>query len=228
MIRVAQCWDDGVYTDRRLIEIFRKYGAKATFNLCPGTIPEEDIPAHWVPQRTEGWSHKGFRGGRIGKKNLREVYGDFCVASHCMHHEVAGTMPLEDFMKGAVEARRFLEEMFERECPGFAWPCGGFTQEAADAMKDAGFAYGRTCRYTDNVLAYEHPMLLDSNCHFQDGNFWQKFDNAKQNSGVFYFWGHSYEMMDSEGMWKQLEDRIAALSADPDVVWVDVADLVKG
>ena len=45
--------------------------------------------------------------------------------------------------------------------------------------------------------------------------------------GAFYFWGHSYEMMDSPGLWQQFEDKIAALSADPDVVWVDVIDLVR-
>ena len=38
MIKVAQCWDDGVATDIRLIEILRKYNAKATFNLCPGIM----------------------------------------------------------------------------------------------------------------------------------------------------------------------------------------------
>ena len=43
MIRVAQCWDDGVATDIRLTEILRKYNAKATFNLCPGLIEDDTI-----------------------------------------------------------------------------------------------------------------------------------------------------------------------------------------
>jgi len=43
MIKVAQCWDDGVATDIRLIEILRKYNAKATFNLCPGIMAEETV-----------------------------------------------------------------------------------------------------------------------------------------------------------------------------------------
>ena len=30
-MKVVQCWDDGVVTDIRLIEILRKYNAKATF-----------------------------------------------------------------------------------------------------------------------------------------------------------------------------------------------------
>lgn len=39
MVYVAQCWDDGVSTDVRLIELLRKYNAKATFNLPPGNLP---------------------------------------------------------------------------------------------------------------------------------------------------------------------------------------------
>ena len=31
MVKVAQCWDDGVATDIRLIDILHKYNAKATF-----------------------------------------------------------------------------------------------------------------------------------------------------------------------------------------------------
>ena len=40
MIHVAMCWDDGPATDIRLAEIFRKYEAKATFNLCPQLIKD--------------------------------------------------------------------------------------------------------------------------------------------------------------------------------------------
>jgi hypothetical protein len=35
MIKVAQCWDDGVLNDLKLTELLRKYNAKATFNLNP-------------------------------------------------------------------------------------------------------------------------------------------------------------------------------------------------
>ena len=37
---------------------------------------------------------------------------------------------------------------------------------------------------------------------------------------------HSYEMQDSEGMWKQLEDKIEYITDDPDAVWCDVIDIV--
>ena len=36
MIKIVQCWDDGVEDDFRLCEELRKAGARATFNLNPG------------------------------------------------------------------------------------------------------------------------------------------------------------------------------------------------
>ena len=227
MIRVAQCWDDGVATDIRLTEILRKYNAKATFNLCPGLIEDDTILPFWVPQRYEGWSHRGFRGGKVGKKDLLKVYSGFCVASHCWQHEVAGSLPLEDFVKKAVDARKYLEDIFQKECPGFAWPCGSAPDAEAKALAGAGFAYGRTVQNVDNVNAFTNPLQLLSNCHFMDREFWKRFDAAKAAGNDFYFWGHSYEMFDCSGLWKQYEDRLAMLGADPDVVWVDVIDLVR-
>ena len=228
MIKVAQCWDDGVYTDIKLTEILRKYNAKATFNLCPGLMADNAVKPHWHALDECGWSYQGFHGGRLGKNDLLEVYKGFQVASHCMHHEVAAQCDIATFKAGAVDAKKYLEDLFQRECPGFAWPCGGATEEAIEVLKENGFAYARTCENTTDVTKNTNPYRLASNCHFKDGLFWKKFQEAKANGvGAFYFWGHSYEMMDSPGLWQQFEDKIAAISADPDVVWVGVIDLVR-
>lgn len=42
---------------------------------------------------------------------------------------------------------------------------------------------------------------------------------------MFYFWGHSYEMMDDPKLWDEFESKIAFLSQDPRTEWVDVRDL---
>ena len=180
-VKVAQCWDDGVATDIRLTEILRKYNAKATFNLCPGTISEETIKPYWVsPTETEGWSHRGFRGGKVGKRDLKAVYGGFQVASHCWMHENAGSMPDADFLKAALDARNFLEDIFQQECRGFAWPCGKHTPETERLLAEAGFRYGRTVENAVDVTACTNPLALPSNCHFLDGAFWRKFLEAKK------------------------------------------------
>ena len=225
MIKVAQCWDDGMATDIRLVEIFRKYNAKATFNLCPGRIEEETVKPYWIDQFSSEWSHLGFRGGIVGKKDLHSVYDGFQLASHCNLHECAGVVSDADFLKSAVDARNFLEDTFQQPCRGFAWPCGRHTAETEAMLADAGFAYGRTVGNTKDLRTNKNMMTLDTNCHFLNPMFWKIFDEAKE-SGVFYFWGHSYELMEYPALWERFEDKIRALSENPEVEWVDVIDIV--
>ncbi len=230
MVKVATCWDDGVTTDIRLTEMFRKYNVPATFNLCPAQMLDENRMHRWVPYGAEGWRHHGFDGGRVGKRHLLEVYKGFQVASHCMNHETVGFGPtLAEFTKAAVDARKFLEDTFQQDCPGFAWPCGRYDDDSVKALADAGFAYGRTCNNLEDIRpTLADPLRLASNCHYMASDFKKRFEKAKAESGVFYFWGHSYEMYDCEGLWDQLEQKIAALCADPDVRWCNVVDLVRG
>lgn len=226
MMKVAQCWDDGVATDIRLIEILRKYNAKATFNLCPGLFREERIEPHWSDTAGRNWSIKGFSGGRVGKHELLEIYGDFQVASHCWKHETVGRgVSDEEFLKGALDARNFLEDTFQRECRGFAWPCGRLTPETEQMLAEAGFRYGRTTANVADVTDCANPLALNPNCHFMNTAFWEIFEKAKP-TGAFYFWGHSYEMMDCPQFWERFELMIRLLSEDPEVEWVDVIDLI--
>ena len=226
-LRVAQCWDDGVFTDIRLTEILKKYNAKATFNLCSGLISEKSVETKWYPLTKEDLpSMQAFFSGRVGLDRLREVYSGFEVASHCDLHENAQKVEPQEFLRSAVKCREFLEDFFQKECRGFAWPYGTHTDETADLLKKAGFAYGRTVSNTKNVLDYKDPLRLDSSCHFMNRNFWNIYNDAKENSGVFYFWGHSYEMMDYERYWQTFEFIISTISSDPDAEWVNVVDLV--
>jgi len=225
MVKVMQCWDDGVVNDIRLTELLRKYKAKATFNLNPGLHKEQRTEPRWAPKGYIGWSYKGYLDGKLSKGELTEVYSGFQVASHCTHHEVAGTLPDTQFLQAALDARHYLEDLFQRPCPGFAWPCARYTQELADALLDAGFAYGRVVENTDNVADCKHPLILKPSCHFQDNDFYQRYEKAKQENNIFYFWGHSYEMMDANGLWDQLEKKLQYIAEDTDAVWYDVADI---
>lgn len=227
MVKVAQCWDDGIVTDLRLTEILRKYQAKATFNLNPGLNGDKRMASFWVPPAYEGWSHRGFLSGKLALSELTTVYKGFKIASHGMRHMNAGAYPDAEFLKDATDARKFLEDLFQMECPGYAWPCGRYTPSTVEAMLEAGFEYGRTVENSDCVEQYENPMILRSSCHFQDLHFYQKYAEAKARGGLFYFWGHSYEMMDSEGMWQQLEDKIAYITNDSESQWIDVIDIVR-
>lgn len=228
MVKVATCWDDGVITDLRLMDIFRKYNAKATFNLNPGFMGPKRVESYWVKtMENYAAAYRGFRVGYLSIGDIGEVYKGFQLASHCMKHEAAGSLPDDQFLKAALDARHFLEDIVQHDCLGFAWPNGAVTQSTADLLRDAGFAYGRTVQYSEKVTDYKHPMILNSSCHHSDAYFIDKFKKAKAENGVFYFWGHSYEFMDCDGMWNTFEKKIKYISEDPETEWIDVVDIVK-
>ncbi|MDD3694587.1 MAG: polysaccharide deacetylase family protein [Lentisphaeria bacterium] len=219
MIQVAQCWDDGVLNDIPVAELCRKYGAKATFNLNPGL--------HLKSRRiTEGWTYRdGYCPGRLAWSEVNSVYEGFEVASHTMNHCNAGEVDDRVFLEQSLGARNVLEDRFGKPCPGFAWPCGRYTPETMQLLREAGFAYARSTENVAQVLPCADPMAFHSNCHFMNPQFWSIFEAARA-CGVFYFWGHSYEMMEDEKLWQQYEDKLQRFAADPDIEWVNVVDLV--
>ncbi len=224
-MKVVQCWDDGVTTDIRLIEILRKYNAKATFNLNPGLMPEERETPYWNHDPFPAtWNYHGFKAGKLSLKEIREIYDGFQVASHCWCHEVAGQCEDETFIAAAVNARKYLEDVFERPCPGFAYPCGAYTPATVKLLRDAGFAYARTVNNVADVTACD-PLVLHPHCHFMNNSFYRLYEDAKK-TGVFYFWGHSYETLDFDQLWLQLEYKIRYITNDPESEWADVADIV--
>lgn len=225
-MKVVQCWDDGVANDIRLANLLRKYGAKATFNLCPGAMRDERIEPSWDGQPFHRkWNHHGYAGGRVSLKEIKKVYDGFELASHCWGHENAGAIPDDVWIESALKARRFLEDIAEKACTGFAWPCGRHTPETARLLRENGFAYGRTTANTDDLTKEPDPMRLSSSCHFLSCDFWDKYEKAKE-TGIFYFWGHSYEMYDYGRLWDFFEEKLAIISRDKDAEWANVADIV--
>ena len=227
-LRVCTCWDDGVINDARLADLLRTHGAKATFNLNPGFMGEERIPTSWRPPRSSEWSYNGFCSGKLALKDIPEVYAGFQLASHCWRHENAGSIPDDQWIASAMAARTFLEDIVQRPCTGFAWPCGIFTPGTVAALRKAGFSYGRTTQYTADVLGDNpEPMALKSSCHFLSRDFWRRYDEEKARGGVFYFWGHSYEIYEYDPLWDQLEGKLRCIEEDPDAEWIDVVDLAR-
>lgn len=226
--QVCTCWDDGVINDERLASLFRTYGAKATFNLNPGLMGDERIPTAWLPQRSPTWGHNGFRAGKLAIRDIPEVYAGFELASHCWKHENAGSIPDDEWIAAAVHARTFLEDIVQRPCTGFAWPCGISTPGTVAALRKAGFSYGRTTRYTTDVLGDNaEPLELKSSCHFLSRDFWTRYDEEKARGGVFYFWGHSYEIYEYEPLWHRLDEALRLIAEDPEAEWINVIDLAK-
>lgn len=211
---VVQCWDDGVTADVRLIEILRKHGAKATFNLNAGRHEK---------QRSGGWTYKGTEVGRLGWDEMRSVYEGFTIANHTLTHPRLEQIPADDARRDIVEGRERLQQFFGQPVLGFAYPFGSYNDTVLDLLREAGHVYGRTTKNVAQPFPPENAMAFHANCHFLAPDFWKRYEAARAG-GVFYFWGHSYELI-SDAMWAAFEAQIARISADPRARWTDVVDL---
>jgi len=77
-MRIMQCWDDGDVDDIRLVEILRKHGARATFNINPGGFKSTRRAAH---------KFKGeYQVYRLTLDEMPQVYAGFCIGGHTMTH----------------------------------------------------------------------------------------------------------------------------------------------
>ena len=214
-MRIAQCWDDGVVDDMRLIEILRRHGAKASFNLSFGLHEEK---------RTSRWKYEGVKEVyQLAQSELRDVYDGFLVANHCYRHGPLARIPLDEARREVREGKDALEQHFGYEVKGFAYPGGSYNAETAELVREAGHVYGRTIHMVDRVFPPDDPIRFHPHCDYKDPLFWEKFERAKANDDVFYFMGHAYELV-TEEHWEAFERQIARLSAEP-VTWVDLPDL---
>jgi peptidoglycan/xylan/chitin deacetylase (PgdA/CDA1 family) len=216
-MKTAQCWDDGNVDDIRVIEILRKYGTKASFNLNFG-LHQNNRVLGWKFQDTkEVW--------RLGKSEIAGVYEGFLIANHSLTHPWLDKIPIEEATREIREGKDALEQHFGYAIKGFAYPYGTYNKEVQEIVRATGHVYARTGNGVDESYPPENPMAFASNGHFLDPCFWQRFEKAKANDGVFYFWGHSYEIV-TEADWAGFEKQIARISAE-NPTWVNLPDLFE-
>ena len=91
------------------------------------------------------------------------------------------------------------------------------------AERKAGHVYARTTGSVEQPFPPGNPMAFHPCCHFLVPDLWSRYEKAK-TGGVFYFWGHSYELI-TEAMWTAFENMIVRISNDPMARWGEVADL---
>ncbi len=216
-LRVVQCWDDGIVNDIRLIEILRRHGARASFNLNPGQHGSV---------RQEVWRYKDtFPVDRLTWKELPSLYEGFTIANHTLNHPWASRIKTEEWRYEVTEGRRRLQDHFGQPVLGFAYPFGDRTEETGSIVADTGHLYARTCGKVTPCFPPRDPMDFAPDCHQSDPLFWTRYEQAKQEpGGVFYFWGHSYEFTNEEE-WEAFENKVSRITADPDGVWTDLPEL---
>lgn len=214
-VHLVQCWDDGVHDDIALIEILRRHGAKATFNLNPGLH---------AATRSAPWVKTGKEIRRLARPELCSVYEGFTIANHSVSHVRPLEVDADRWRTEVVDGRKQLQDLFGQPVAGFAYPYGNHNPAVRDTVRAAGHVYARTVENARPCFPPADPMAFHPTVKFNAPDFWDAFEACCATGGVFYFWGHSYELV-TPSDWQDFEDKIARLTSDPRTEWADLPAL---
>lgn len=212
-------YDDGVTQDIRLIELFNKYGIKATFNLnsqllgLNGELIREGVRV----------SHN-----KVKKQDVKYIYDGHEVAAHTLTHPNLTYSDNKNEIIYQVETDRLqLSELCGYEVLGMAYPCGGinYNLHVSEVIKNfTGIEYARTTVSNRNFGVqknlYEFKPTVYHYLEFEEmmrlGKLFLELKTDKKQ--IFYIWGHAYEF-DINNTWKQFEAFLEMMSKNDDICY---------
>lgn len=183
---VTMSYDDSNESDIRLVELFDKYGIKATFNINTNNNP------NGVPE-----------------KEYKNVYKNHEVAVHTVTHPFLENLPILTQMQEIKENKKSIESAVEYVVRGMAYPFGTYNEEVINTAKVCGIVYGRTTEATNGFRFPRDFMKWHPSCHHADAAKmaeWFVGDlDVPWRTDLFYIWGHSHELR-NEKDWEKMEE----------------------
>lgn len=212
---VTFSYDDGVTQDIKLIEMFDKYGLKATFNLNSGFLDYVDTSGRKDPRST------------VKAKEVAQIYKNHEVASHTFTHPYLTTLSDNDILHQITEDQKNLSQLLGYDIIGMAYPGGGEknnNQYVADFIRDnTSIKYARTITSTHNFDLQENLIRFNPTVHINETD--KMFELANEfielktdTPKIFYIWGHSYEY-DLYEWWDKMEQFCELISGHDDIFY---------
>lgn len=210
-------YDDGKVMDRRLVELFNRYGLKATFHLNSGLLGEKE--GHRYPYVEAG--------------EVRELYRGHEIACHTCTHPTLTRTPKPMILEEILEDRKKLEKLSGYPVIGMSYPNGVFSKEIKEAMRQCGICYARTTKDTGRFYLPEDYLEWNPTCRHTGPlmELTREFLNREydQRLCLFYVWGHSYEFEQDQN-WEQME-AFAREAGGRDEIWyasnLEIYDYMK-
>lgn len=212
-------YDDGVTQDIRLIELFNKYGMKATFNLNSQLLGKhsellrEGVIVSHIKHKPE---------------DIRYIYEGHEVAAHTLTHPFLPKISDEtEIIRQVEEDRINLSELCGYEVIGMAYPGGSinYNSRVAEIIRNhTNVIYARTTvsNYSfdvqDNLYEFKPSVYhhVEWDKMFQLGEQFLSLQSDKPQ--IFYVWGHAYEF-DIRGEWKRFEAFLEMMSGRKDICY---------
>ncbi len=218
---VTFSYDDGVKQDRRLIQIFNRYGLKGTFNIPSGQLNHCNLMK--LPDGT-------YLPPEEYASVLREVYRGHEVAGHTLTHPNLNCDVNDDaeIIRQVEDDRLQLGELMGYEIVGMAYPGGGinYNEHVAEIIREhTGAKYARTTVSTHSFAPNKNLYTLHPTGRPYLDEFNKMFELAHEfialepdTPQIFYIWGHAYEF-DREDSWERMEEFCRLISGHDDIFY---------
>lgn len=208
---LTMSYDDGTIHDRKLVEIFNRYGIKGTFHLNSGFLDD----------------------GRLMKSELAQLFAGHEISVHTVTHPHIDSISVEELVREITEDRKCLEEQGGYPVRGMSYPFGTYDSEVIKALPFLGIEYARTALSTRNFYLPEDFLEWHPTCHHYD-DLLQRLEEFLQydrwpSMPLFYVWGHSYEFHECND-WEYIEDFCQRAGGHPDIWYasnIEIVDYIK-
>ncbi len=208
---VTFSYDDGIVMDKRLVEIFNRYGMKGTFNLNSGLFSyaaffqKEEVEIH-----------------RMNAEGLPKLYEGHEIAVHCLTHADLPKWDDETVYNEIRLDKQNLERIFDREICGMAYPFGTYDDRVMRIAADCGIRYARTVEETGDFEISENLLALKASAHHDRADLFEMIERflalEPEKPQLLYIWGHSYEF-EVEKNWDRIEKICSLLSGREDIFY---------
>ncbi len=195
-------YDDGQIHDKRLVELFNRYGLKGTFHLNSGRLGQKDF---------------------LDAEEVAALYGGHEVSCHGVKHLFLNQLAQPELVHELLEDRRALEQLSDGIVTGLSYAFGVYNNTVVDTAQMLGIEYARTIEDTGNFFVPNDFMRWHPTAHHQklieDEKLIEMFLNPPffMRPELLYIWGHSYEF-EMRNNWDAME-RLCQRLAGHDDIW---------
>lgn len=226
MKAVTFSYDDCVTQDIRLVELFNKYGLKATFNLNSELLGKKN---ELICKGVKVCHDK------LKAEQVKGIYKGHEVAVHTLTHPYLQRIEDDDeIVRQIEEDRKNLENIVGYEICGMAYPGNGDNAErVAEIIKNrTAIKYARTTAPTYNFELQNNLYQFNPTVHHD--NYERLFELGEEflklktdTPKLFYIWGHSYEF-DVYNDWDKFEEFLKLISGKDDIFYGTNKEVLLG
>ena len=210
---LTMSYDDGTRSDRRLIEIFNKFGIKGSFHLNAGVA--------------DGFDSK------IPLAEVKELYKGHEVSGHTYTHPTIARCPMPLVIQQILKDRAGLEKACGYAVRGLSYPNRSVSPEIVNLLPHCGIEYARTGNSTGGFSMPDNFLLWNPTCHHKENllELGRKFVGLNKPWYLFmmYVWGHSYEF-DNDNNWELIEE-FCKMAGGQDNIWyatnIEICDYIS-